>query len=77
MKVNFVVLTFKVLWLKYVYVDVIIHIPSPLVFALTPYCWVLSGEAANANFIIFGLTQPGLKLTIYHTQGKHANHYTT
>ena len=55
----------------------IIHIPSPLVFALTPYCWVLSGEAANANFIIFGLTQPGLKLTIYHTQGKHANHYTT
>jgi hypothetical protein len=26
------------------------------VFALTPYCRVLSGEAAYINFIVFGLT---------------------
>jgi hypothetical protein len=38
---------------------------------------MLSGEATNTNFLDFGLTQSGLELTIYHTQGKHANHYTT
>jgi hypothetical protein len=38
---------------------------------------VLSGEATNTNFINFGLTQPGLELTIYRTRGEHANHYTT
>jgi hypothetical protein len=27
-------------------------------------------------YIVFGLTRPGLKLTIYRTRGKHANHYT-
>ena len=27
------------------------------VFALSPYCCVLSGEATNTNFIIFGLTR--------------------
>jgi len=26
---------------------------------------VLSGEAANTNFIVFGLTRPGLEPTIY------------
>jgi hypothetical protein len=36
---------------------------------------VLSGEAINTNFIVFGLTRPGLKPTIYHTRGEHANHY--
>jgi hypothetical protein len=34
-------------------------------------------EATNTNFIVFGLTWPGLKLMIYHTGYKHANHYTT
>jgi hypothetical protein len=35
---------------------------------------VLSGEAANTNIIIFGLTQQGLKPMICHTLGEHANH---
>jgi hypothetical protein len=38
---------------------------------------VLSGEATNTNFIVFALTRPGLKPTIYHTQGEYANYYTT
>jgi hypothetical protein len=38
---------------------------------------VLSAETTNTNFIVFGLTQPGLEPMIYHTQGEHANHYTT
>jgi hypothetical protein len=39
---------------------------------------MLSGEATNTNFIVFGLTQPGLESTIYyHSQGEHPNHYTT
>ena len=37
---------------------------------------MLSGEAANTNFIVFGLARPGLEPTNYHTQGEHANHYT-
>jgi hypothetical protein len=38
---------------------------------------VLRGEATNTNFIIFGLTGPGLEATIYRTEGEHHNHYTT
>jgi hypothetical protein len=38
---------------------------------------MLSGEAANTNFLVFGLTRLGLEPTIYITRGKHANHYTT
>jgi len=38
---------------------------------------MLIGEAANTNFIVFGLTRPGLKPTIYITQGKHANNDIT
>ena len=45
---------------------------------------MLIGEAANTNLIVFGLTRPGLKPTIYITrpglkptiyitQGKHVN----
>ena len=55
----------------------IILIPSQPVFALSPQCCVLSGEATNTNFIVFGLTQPGLEPTIYRTRGEHANHYAT
>jgi len=33
---------------------------------------MLSGEATNTNFIVFGLTRP-----IYHTRGEQTNHYTT
>jgi hypothetical protein len=38
---------------------------------------VLSGEAKNTNFIVFGLTRSGFELepTTYRTRGKHANHY--
>ena len=38
---------------------------------------MLSGEATNTNFLVFGLTRLGLEPTIYRTRGKHANHYTT
>jgi hypothetical protein len=31
----------------------------------------------NANYIVFGLTRPGLKLTIYGIRGEHINYYTT
>ena len=43
----------------------IILIPSQPVFALSPYCIMLSKEATNTNFIVFGLTQSGLDPTIY------------
>jgi hypothetical protein len=38
---------------------------------------VLSGEETNTNFLVFGMTRPGLELTIYCTRGEHANHYIT
>ena len=38
---------------------------------------MLSGEATNTNFIIFGLTRLGLEPMIYRTLGEHANHYAT
>jgi hypothetical protein len=39
---------------------------------------MLSIEATNINFIVFGLTQTGLTPTmIYSTRDKDANHYTT
>ena len=37
---------------------------------------MLSGEATNTNFIVFGLTQPGLETMIYQTRGERSNHYT-
>ena len=43
----------------------IILILSQPVFALTPQWCVLSREAGNTNFIVFGLTEPELKTTIY------------
>jgi len=44
-------------------------IPRQPVFALSlaPKCCVLNGEAANTNFIDFGLTLPGLEPMTYHT----------
>ena len=38
---------------------------------------MLSGEATNTNFIVFGLTWPRLEPTIYRIRGEHDNHYTT
>jgi hypothetical protein len=55
----------------------IILIPSQRVFALAPECCLLSGEATNTNFIVFGLTRSGLEPMIYRTLGEHTNHYTT
>ena len=49
----------------------IILILSQLVFALSPLCSVLSGEARNTNFIVFGLTWLGLEPLIYHTRCEH------
>ena len=48
----------------------IILIPSR-VFAHSPLCRVLSREATNTNFIVFGSTRLGLEPMIYHTQGEH------
>jgi hypothetical protein len=39
--------------------------------------FLLSGEATNTNFIVFGLTRPGLETTTYRNRGKHANYYST
>ena len=55
----------------------IMLIPTQPVFALSPECCVLSGEATNTNFIVFGLTQSGLEPMIYRTRGEHTNHYNT
>ena len=44
-----------------------ILIPSRPVFDLAPLYGVLSGEAANTNLIVLGLTRPGFKSTIYST----------
>ena len=38
---------------------------------------MLSGEATNTNFLVFGLTRSGLQPRIYHTRGEHVDHYTT
>jgi hypothetical protein len=38
---------------------------------------VLSGEATNTHFKVFGLTRPGLELMIYRTRGKYVYHYAT
>jgi hypothetical protein len=35
----------------------------------------LAAKQQNTNFIVFGLTRPGLETTIYRTQGEHDNHY--
>ena len=35
-----------------------------------------SGEAANTNCMVFGLTRRELEPTIYSTRGEHANLYT-
>jgi len=46
----------------------IILILSQPVFALSPSCCVLSGEARDINFIVFGLTRSALEITIYRTR---------
>ena len=55
----------------------IIMIPSQSVFAIDSWSCVLSGKAANTNFIVFSLTRPVLEPKIYCTRGEHTNDYTT
>jgi len=38
---------------------------------------VLCGEATTTNFIVFGLTGPGLEPNIYRTRGEQVSHYIT
>ena len=38
---------------------------------------VFSGAATNINFIVLGLTRPGLEHTNYRIRGEHANLSTT
>ena len=68
-------------WINSLKVDAplrhIILILSQPVFALTPSCCMLGGEAENTNVILFGFTKPELKLMIYCTQGKHVDHNST
>jgi hypothetical protein len=45
----------------------IILIPSQPVFALSHERCVFSGKATYTNFIVFGLTRPGLEPNIYRT----------
>ena len=52
-------------------------LPTQTHILILSHYYVLSGEATNTNLTFFGLTWQGLKLTIYHTLGEHANHYTT
>ena len=49
----------------------IILIPRQPFIALSPYRCMLSGEASNTNFIVFGFTWSRLKPTIYHTWDEH------
>ena len=49
-------------------------IPTQPTFTLTPWWCVLSREAANIYFIVFGSTRPGLEPTIYRTWVEHTKH---
>ena len=48
----------------------IILIPSQPVFAFSPYCCMLSGEATYIIFIVYGVTQSGLEPKIYHISSR-------
>ena len=47
-----------------------------LIFLLNAACLVET-QQIPLDFIVFGLTQPGLEHTIYHIRGEHANQYAT
>ena len=38
---------------------------------------MVSGEATNANFVVFGFTRSALEPTIYRTRSEHANNCST
>jgi hypothetical protein len=61
--------------------DMVFHSESRTPYAeseITSLCsiYLFLGEATNTNFVVFGLTRPGLEPTIYRTQHEHSNHYT-
>jgi len=53
------------------------HDFEPTVFALNPQCYMLSGEAAATNLIVFGLTWSELEHAFYHARDEHTTDYTT
>ena len=53
------------------------HYPDSEPTSLCSFSFLLSVEATNTNFVVFGLTRLGLEPTIYRTRGEHTNHYTT
>ena len=55
----------------------IILVASQTVFTFTLQCCMLTREAANNYFIVFGMTWQWLEPMIYSIWGEHANHYTT
>ena len=66
----------KIIKILVVVPQIIDRVPTPQPQVFFPGK-ALSGEATHINFIVFGLTRPGLEPTIYRTRGEHANHYTT
>ena len=71
-------------WNNSLWVDMSLHSDTliwfranqSLLFLLTAAC-LEEKQATNTNFIVLGLTWPGLEPTIYRTRGDHANHYAT
>ena len=70
-------------WNNSLWIDMWLHLDTlfwfranqSLLFLLNAAC--LAEKQQNTNFIVFGLTRPGLETTIYRTRDKHANHYAT
>ena len=63
-------------WNKCSWVDMLSH--SVRIFLANQFPFFLLNAAclvAFTNFIVFGLTQPGVEPTMYRTRGEHANHY--
>ena len=54
----------------------IILFPSKPVIALSPYYFVISGEATHTNFSLH-LVLPGFEPKIFCIEGEHTNRYTT
>jgi hypothetical protein len=66
------------------WVDMLLHSDTLFWFRANQYLLFLLNAACLArsnnkhiNFIVFGLTRPRREPTIYHTRGKHADHYAT
>ena len=59
-------------------IDMSLHSDTLFWFRANQYLLFLLNAACLAeNFIVFGMTRPGLEPTIYRTRGEHANHYAT